>query len=69
MTTEFEIPDATCGHCKSTIESTLSALGGVENAQLDLDTKRLVIDHGEAVDADQLRAAITDAGYTPQAVA
>ena len=69
MTTEFEIPDATCGHCKSTIESTLSALGGVENAQLDLKTKRLVIDHGEAVDADQLRAAITDAGYTPQAVA
>ncbi len=69
MTTEFQVSDATCGHCKSTIEGALSALGGVGDALLDLETKRLTIEHGEGVGTEQLRKAIADAGYTAQDVA
>lgn len=36
MTTELRVPDASCGHCKATIEGAVSALDGVSGAELDL---------------------------------
>ncbi len=41
MTFEFRIPDATCGHCKQTIEATVSAIEGVGGASLNLESKTL----------------------------
>ncbi|MDQ3620097.1 MAG: cation transporter [Actinomycetota bacterium] len=55
MTTAFLIPDASCGHCKSTIESAVSSLAGVSAVELDLESKRLSVEHGSGVDADQVR--------------
>lgn len=69
MTTEIRVPDATCGHCKQTIESTVSAIDGVGAADLDLESKRLKIDHDDTVTTDSLVGAITSAGYSPEVVA
>jgi copper chaperone len=69
MTTQFEVPDASCGHCKSTIESAVSALAEVTRAELDLATKRLTVEHGNSLDVAQLTNAIQKAGYTPEPVA
>ena len=66
MRTEFRVPDATCGHCKQTIEGTVSALDGVAGAELDLDSKTLKIEHSEAVEADALAVAVSAAGYSPE---
>lgn len=66
MTIEFTVPDATCGHCKATIESTAGAVAGVESARFDLDTKRLTVE-GSANEAD-LKSAVQGAGYTPEPV-
>lgn len=69
MTTEFRVPDASCGHCKSTIETAVSSLADVSRAELDLDSKRLTVEHGIGVDPEQVKAAIESAGYTPQPAA
>lgn len=66
MTTEFKVPDATCGHCKATIESAVVEVQGVTGAELDLDTKLLKVEHGTDTDSTTLVAAISNAGYTPQ---
>lgn len=66
MTTEFKVPDATCGHCKATIESAVTEVQGVTGAQLDLDTKLLKVEHGTETDSNTLVSAISNAGYTPQ---
>jgi copper chaperone len=65
MTTEFRVPDATCGHCKQTIEGTVSAIDGVTAAELDLESKTLKIEHTEAVKTDALAGAVSAAGYSP----
>lgn len=69
MTITLRVPDASCGHCKSTIESALTRLPGVTAADLDLATKELVVSHDEAVTREQLEGAITAAGYTPEPAA
>lgn len=66
MTTELRVPDASCGHCKATIESAVSALDEVTRVEFDLDSKWLRVEHGEAVSVDDLSTAIRSAGYSPQ---
>ena len=68
LTTEFEVRDASCGHCKSTIEAAVARLGEGVAAELDLATKRLCVQHGESIDRDDVARAIREAGYTPQLV-
>lgn len=66
MTTEFLVPDATCGHCKKTIEGTVTALDGVTAADLDLESKTLKVEHNDGVEPEALAGAITAAGYSPK---
>ena len=66
MTTRFRVPDATCGHCKRTIEGAVSGLEGVRTAELDLGNKTLSVEHDESVRPDALTDVITAAGYTPE---
>ena len=66
MTSEFVVPDASCGHCKETIESTVMALDGVTFAGLDLDSKRLKVDHDDRVSQSVLVGAVSAAGYNPE---
>ncbi len=68
MTTKFLVADASCGHCKLTIESTLQTIPAVTEAELNLATKQVSVRHAESVTPDELEAAIRGAGYTPQAI-
>jgi copper ion binding protein len=64
VTTTFKVPDMTCGHCKATVEKALLDVDGVRTASVDLDTKSVVIDHGDAVTHETLSDAIDAAGYS-----
>ena len=66
MSSELVVPDASCGHCKETIESTVMSLDGVTSAGLDLDSKRLVVDHDDRVSQSVLVEAVSAAGYNPK---
>ena len=61
-TMTFRVPDMHCGHCKASVTEEVSAVDGVEDVEVDLDTK-LVVVHGEGLDDGKLRAAIEEAGY------
>ena len=60
----FEVNDMTCGHCVSTITKALNAEDKDAKVQVDLATRRVVIDPVSA-SAQELRDAIAEAGYTP----
>lgn len=60
-TRTYQVPDISCGHCRSAIEGTVGDLDGVSRVDVDIDTKQVTVD-GDASDAE-VRAAIEEAGY------
>ena len=61
-TITYTVPGMSCGHCKRAVTEELSAVGGVDSVDVDLDTK-LVVVAGDRLDDAALRAAIEEAGY------
>ena len=61
-TMTFTVPGMHCGHCKASVTEEVSAVDGVEDVQIDLGTK-LVLVRGNGLNEAKLRAAIEDAGY------
>jgi len=62
---EFTVNDMTCGHCASTITRAVKEVDAVGRCEIDLSAKRVRIESGHA--AEEFRAAIEEAGYTPVA--
>ncbi len=50
-----------CGSCEATITEEVQEVAGVEQIEIDLETKRLTV-RGDVDDA-AVRAAISEAGY------
>jgi copper chaperone len=61
-TASYRVPGIHCAHCQAAITDQLTALDGVDSAEVDLDTK-IVLVHGRTLDDARLRAAIEEAGY------
>jgi copper chaperone len=55
------VPDISCAHCKSAIETAVGAVAGVTEVTVDVAAKTVTVD-GDAP-RDTLVAAIEDAGY------
>lgn len=66
-TRTYNVPGMHCGHCKSAVTNELSAVAGVRDVVVDLDTKRVVVT-GTDLDGAALRAAIDEAGYDAEEV-
>lgn len=60
----FEVNDMTCGHCVSMITKAVKSADKGAQVAIDLASKRVEIS-SSAADADEFKAAILDAGYTP----
>lgn len=65
--TTFKVEDMSCGHCVSMITKTVKGADANATVEVKLD-QHLVVIGGARVDAETLKEAITDAGYTPQLV-
>ena len=61
-TVTYSVPAIHCAHCAMSIHEEVSAVGGVEDVDVDLDAKVVTI-RGLELDDDALRAAIVEAGY------
>jgi copper chaperone len=61
-TSVYRVPGIHCGHCRAAIETEVGAVSGVEEVEVDLETK-LVTVRGRDLDDASLRAAIDEAGY------
>ena len=52
----------TCGHCVAAVTAEVSAVPGVMNVVVDLDTKVVVVS-GSTLDDAAIRGAIVEAGF------
>ena len=62
---EFTVNDMTCGHCASSIARAVKDVDSAGRCEIDLATKRVRIESDQP--AEEFRAAIQEAGYTPVA--
>ncbi|MGA0610479.1 heavy-metal-associated domain-containing protein [Caldimonas sp. KR1-144] len=60
----FQVDDMTCGHCASTITKAVKTADANAQVAIDLASHRVTIEPSQA-DAQALREAIAEAGYTP----
>ncbi|MBR6726719.1 MAG: heavy metal translocating P-type ATPase [Clostridia bacterium] len=63
-TTELTVEGMMCKMCVAHVEKALKALDGVESAVADLETKKVTVVATAKVTEEQMKKAITDAGYT-----
>jgi copper chaperone len=61
----YRVDDMTCGHCASAITKAVRAVDPRAKVAVDL-TQHLVHIDADKSSADELREAISDAGYTPR---
>ena len=54
-----------CQHCQMNVEKALSAVEGVEKAEVDLDKKEATVFLSKEVSDSVLTEAVAEAGYTP----
>lgn len=60
----FSVAGMSCGHCKAAVTQALQDLDGVETATVDLAAKTVAVKYDpQVVGAEQLQAAIEEAGY------
>ena len=60
----FEVKDMSCAHCASTITKAVKEVDRDATVQVDLARYRVEIEPGQS-NAEALRDAIAEAGYTP----
>jgi copper chaperone len=58
----YTVAGMSCGHCKTAVTEEVRQVAGVDAVEVDLDTKRVVV-RGASVLDEEVRAAISDAGY------
>jgi copper chaperone len=63
MTTTLNVPDISCGHCKSSIEGAVSGMPGVNSAEVNIEARTVDLDLSDAAELDQIVNAIEDQGY------
>ena len=58
----FVVPGMTCGHCVAAVTEEVTAVNGVDNVAVDLDTKVVTVS-GSSLDDAAIRDAIVEAGF------
>jgi copper chaperone CopZ len=63
----YLVEGMTCSHCVASVIEEVSALDGVESVSVDLEVggaSRIMVVSNRPVRADEVRNAVTEAGYT-----
>lgn len=61
-TITYNVPDISCGHCRTAITSEVSTVAGVELVEVDLHAKTVTVT-AAPFDEQAVIAAIDEAGY------
>jgi copper chaperone CopZ len=64
VTTTYTVAGMTCAHCVSAVTQELSDLVGVEAVDVDLATGSVTVVSAAELDAETVREAVDEAGYT-----
>jgi copper chaperone len=61
----LSVPDISCDHCVKAINSSLTALNGVENIRIDIETKTVRLRyHPNQVTLHRIEKTLDESGYT-----
>lgn len=60
---QFKVEGMSCGKCVANVREAVEELVGVEKAEVSLEQKSVKVSTNGQVNADQVRAAIQEAGY------
>ena len=63
MSTEFKLPDMSCGHCASRVTQALKQADPVCRVEIDLKTRSIRVSSNE--DPKELARWLAEAGYPP----
>ncbi|CAM3368192.1 heavy-metal-associated domain-containing protein [Kibdelosporangium persicum] len=59
----YTVTGMTCGHCVSSVTEEVSQIDGVQDVQVDLATGKVTVTSDRNLTEDEVRAAVTEAGY------
>ena len=62
-TTSYHVTGMTCDHCVHAVTEEVSALTGVEDVAVDLDSGRLTVASANEIPYADVAAAVDEAGY------
>jgi copper chaperone CopZ len=63
VTTTYTVTGMTCEHCVNAVTGELVALPGVDDVRIDLRTGGVTVTSAAPLAADDVRAAVDEAGY------
>lgn len=60
----YDVTGMTCDHCSRSVAAEVGALAGVTDVDVDLATGKVTVTSEQPVSHEQIREAVTEAGYT-----
>ena len=63
QTEKITIANLSCGGCVNTITKKLTAIAGVEEVNVDLETNNVSVNHNESVSREQITQTLLSIGY------
>jgi copper chaperone CopZ len=64
VTSQYVVSGMHCGHCVSSITEEVSAVSGVTDVEVDLDSGRLTVVSDTEIPVQTIEAAVDEAGYS-----
>ena len=62
-TATYTVAGMSCDHCVNAVTAELSAIDGVTDVNVDLDTGRVTVTSNDPLDRGSVAAAVDEAGY------
>lgn len=62
--TTMTAPEITCGGCASSIKKALGNLPGVSGVDVEIETKKVSVEHNESVSREDIVNALDRAGFS-----
>lgn len=63
VTTTYAVTGMSCQHCIDAVTAEVGRLTGVEQVEVDLSTGTVTVTSGSALDLDEVREAVDEAGF------
>ena len=61
--TTLNVPDISCGHCKSSIEGAVGELSGIDSVEVSIEGKTVAVSYGDDLTLDTIIETIEEQGY------
>jgi copper ion binding protein len=61
--TTLNVPDISCGHCKSSIEGAVGELDGIDSVEVSIEGKTVAVTYGDDVSLETIVETIEEQGY------